>query len=235
MNICNAIKEKKLIHTYGKLAKIQSPESYHEFQCKEDVESWGRKIYSSWAKTHQSIYACTQQYTVGSVLHAIDPVGMYLGNGYNAINQYLRGGEEEDIPIRIHTHISNLIIAISSAPVIDQKLILYRQVPKEMLDAMISINKEMHPYQEKGFMSTSLLKTCCANYCGNSPYMLKIYVNNSNPIHAIYADIINERDEAELLLPPDLCMKMINYPYQDENTGKIIYEVELFRTCIQKE
>ena len=129
MNIFDAIKNKNLIRTYGELADLKSPESYYEFKAEEEAESWGRKFYSSWADAHKAIYACSRQYREDSVLHASDPVDMYLGNEYRDINSYLRSGETDEISIPLLTRISNLIIAVSSAPVIDRKLILYRQVP----------------------------------------------------------------------------------------------------------
>ena len=55
-----------------------------------------------------------------------------------------------------------------------------------------------------------------------------MYVENNCPIHAIYANAIRVRDEAELLLPPGLFMWMTRYPYVDVDTEKTVYEVKLF-------
>lgn len=213
---------------YGEVINLNNPDSFHEFQDIKEVNEWGMKNYSDWAKTYKEIFRITAQYREGSILHVLDPVNMYLGYGYKKINEYLRNGESADSKCYIRIQISNLIVAISSAPVIDQKIVLYRQVPAEMIKAMIALNKgaDHIPYQEKGFMSTSLLKTTCANNCGSSEYMLKMYVENHCPIHAIYANAIHARDEAELLLPPGLFMRMTGYPYED--AGKKIYEVQLF-------
>ena len=95
---------------------------------------------------------------------------------------------------------------------------------------MIANNKakDSLPYHEKGFMSTCLLKEYCATNCGNHKYMLKMYVDNQTPIHAIFANLIRRRAEEELLLPPGLYMRMIDYPYFDEETSKTIFEVHTF-------
>lgn len=230
MSIMNIIKDNSNILKYGDIQPIADPASYHEFTSMKEADEWGKEKYSDWAESYKEIFLITAQYKEGSILHVVDPVDMYLGYEYERINDYLRTGEPADSDYNIRIRISNLIMAISCAPVIGQKIVLYRQVPAKMIEEMIGRNKGTNqlPYQEKGFMSTSLLKTSCAKSCGNSEYMLKIYVEDFCPIHAIYANVIRGRDEAELLLPPGLFMRMAGYPYKDEGTGKTIYETQLF-------
>ena len=78
-------------------------------------------------------------------------------------------------------------------------------------------------------MSTSLVKTSCVENCGNHPYLLKIYVDKDIPIHAIYTNVIRYHNENELLLPPEIYLKMAAYPYKDEESGKEIYEVKVIK------
>lgn len=229
MSITNTKSTSKVLK-YGDIQTITDLDSYHEFTSMKEVNDWGMEKYSDWAKFYKEIFRITTQYKEGSTLHVADPVDMYLGYMYERINEYLRKDEPTDSKDNMRLLISNLIIAISSAPVIDQKIVLYRQVPTNMIEEMIVLNKgtDHKPYQEKGFMSTSLLKTNCAANCVSREYMLKMYVENLHPIHAIYANVIRGRDEAELLLPPGLFIRMAGYPYKDEETGKTIYETQLF-------
>lgn len=228
MVFINSIKEAQNILKYGKIHPILEKSAYYEFKSKEEAESWGKANYSEWAITHKNIFWEIEFYQQGSRrLYVEDPVKWYLGNGFYNINKYLRTGKSDDFAVNLPILISNLMVSVFSAPVIEQKIILYRQVPAEMINEMIKNNKESFPYREKGFMSTSMLKTVCAENCGNSPYMLKLYVDDVPPIHAIYANETYGRDEVELLLQPDLCMQMAEYPYKDTCSGKIIYEVLL--------
>lgn len=213
---------------FGEFDEIKDRAAYHEFGNIEDAEAWGTETFGEWAKHHKRIYETTKRFSSNSALHVTDPVDMYLGYGFRQINQNLRYDEIRNIPNHIFVTISNLVISICSAPIIDRKIILYRQVSEIMINELVSKNRENKPYCEKGFMSTSLVETICARTCGNSQYMLKIYVNNTNPIHAIYADLIRRRDEAELLLQPELFMRMAKAPYLDKETDKQIYEVHLF-------
>ena len=91
---------------------------------------------------------------------------------------------------------------------------------------MIQINKTKgSPFCEWGFMHTSLVKSACVSKCGDYKDMLKIYAPKG--LHDIYANLIRKRGEAELVLPPEMLLKMIRAPYIDEDSGKTVYEVQL--------
>lgn len=77
---------------------------------------------------------------------------------------------------------------------------------------------------ENGFMSVSLHKETCIENCGHKADVLKIYLPKDIP--AVYVNAIIRRDEAELLLPPEMFLRLIAEPYLDPS-GKMIYEVEL--------
>lgn len=212
---------------YGAIDQLTDKNSYREFKDIADAEKWGYEKYSDWAQKYKYIYAKTNYYPEGSSLRLIEPASRYFGNCYQSINDYLRDNTSDECIPSIAFCINNLMIAIFSTTPINEKIILYRQVPTDMVKKLITLNKKDQPYCEKGFLSTSMIKSCCAETCGNEKYMLRIYVNNTNPIHAIYANVISKRDEEELLLPPGLYFRMINYPYKDIETGKMIFEVEL--------
>lgn len=177
----NAMKRKV---KYGDIFANISREEYREFKSEEEAEQWGQEKYKNWTENYKKIFH---------------------------INEILRRGETENITSNRMIYISTLTMAIFSAPIIDETVVLYRQVPEEMIQEMISLNKENDccPYEEKGFMSTSMVKSCCAKKCGDHKCILKMYVDNRTPIHAIYANLIRKRDEEELLLPPGLFLEWL--------------------------
>lgn len=237
MNILeNILKNRNLARKYGDVEVIQNPSIYHEFSTEEEAEEWGKQKYAEWAKIHKEIYCRTFNYNYESFLHMTDPILSYTGTDFRRINDYLHGKEDfstdstdknlihsQECNLRIR--IANLLLAIYSAPIIDQDVILYRQVSEETINKIISTPS----YCELGFMSTSLVKTSCVENCGNHPYLLKIYVDKDIPIHAIYTNVIRYHNENELLLPPEIYLKMAAYPYKDEESGKEIYEVKVIK------
>ena len=215
---------------YGDVNTDISKEDYYEFTNVEEAEKWGFDKFKKWTDVYKNVIHMTSQYKEDSILHIQDPADLYFGYTYRELNEFLRTGEKIDISPSHQRIISNLVMAIYSAPIIGKKIVLYRQVSRKMIKEMIANNriKDSLPYHEKGFMSTCLLKECCATNCGNHKYMLKMYVDDQTPIHAIFANLIRRRAEEELLLQPGLYMRMIDYPYLDEETGKTIIEVHTF-------
>ncbi len=224
-------KSNKLLkkYKYGDINDKIKPNNCYEFTNIDEVELWGKERWCGWAKSHKRIYNdIRDHHNYSMCLKIHDPVELYCGYSHHMINGYLR--KKLDTPeSNLLMLISNLIVAILSAPVINQNIVLYRIVPPEMIEDLISHNKKGEPYQEKGFMSTSMLKPIHNHKDYPNDYsILKIYVDHEiTPIHAIYANAIAKRDEAELLLPPNLYIYMVNYPFNDKGTGKTIYEVTI--------
>ena len=206
-------------------------ELYRDFTSVEDATIWGETKYSDWAKKHNVIFNSSQHYG-NSIMRLDDPVARYFGFRYLDINRYLRGtsvnqndaDKLDEATYALKRDITLLTAAILSAPLIDKKIILYRQVDEIVFNKLMAEGN----YIESGFMSTSLVKSQCARHCGDRHYMLRLYVNNEYPIHSIYANLIAQRNELEVLLPPDLQLILISQPYQDEQTDKIICDVALF-------
>ncbi|MGN1141098.1 MAG: ADP-ribosyltransferase [Oliverpabstia sp.] len=224
------LKEMKQKIEFGKININIPREDFHEFESAKEAEIWGQEKYKAWSETYKNIFHMTTQYKEGTPLHVVDPADMYFGFKYHEINEILRTDKTNNYTPDLPFYISNLIMAVFSAPIIGEKIVLYRHVSKKMVQEMVSRNKDKNclPYEEKGFMSTSMVKACCAKNCGNHDYILKMYVEDRAPIHAIYANLIRQRTEKELLLPPGLYIRMAGYPYHDEETGKTIIEVQLF-------
>lgn len=210
---------------YGKIISPTDLDTYTEFTCESDVQDWGSKKFSAWAQKHKDIYNSLSSYK-DPFLRLSDPADMYFGSKFREMNAYLRDKSYKITDENIPLYVSALNIAIHSAPLLTDRIILYRKVCNQTIDELIRCNKDSHPYCEKGFMSTSLLKEACINNNGTHANMLKIFVDPIHPIHTIYANSICNRTEAELLLPPDCYISMINYPY--EEAGIEIYEVHLY-------
>lgn len=94
---------------------------------------------------------------------------------------------------------------------------------------MIEQNKQdiPTPIQEKGFMSTSLIKDIVNE---NEAYaaeknVLKIYVEQSTI--GIYVNSVTRRSEEEMLLFPNMHLGLSDYPHKDIDSGKIVYECKL--------
>ena len=114
--------------------------------------------------------------------------------------------------------------AILSAPTTDQSLVAYRQVSSSTIQAIVEAHENETVYCENGFMSVSLHKETCIENCGHKSAVLKIYLPKD--LLAVYVNAIVRRNEAELLLLPEMFLRLISDPYLDPS-GKMIYEVEL--------
>ena len=227
MKNLNKTNTEELRKAYGEINDTINTNEYREFENQEEAELWGKEHFDEWASNHKKMFQLTLKYG-NPLLHLADPADMYFGDKHADINKALRKETAYDsVPRDIVSYTGNLMMTIFSAPVIGEKVVLYKQVPKKMVKKLVEYNKKGVPYLEKGFLSTSMVKECCANHCGSSEYMLKIYVDDYAPIHAIFANAIRVSSEEELLLPPKMYMRMVKYPYVDEVTGKIVYEVRL--------
>ena len=76
-------------------------------------------------------------------------------------------------------------------------------------------------------MSTSLLKEIAHedSYYAHWNNMLKIYVPEDTV--GIYVNAVVERSEEEVLLPPHMTLRLIEYPHYDESIQKKVFECQL--------
>lgn len=223
-----------------KYVKILTPfadkDSYHEFSSIIEAKDWAEEHYSDWEKNYKETIAASARYPESSPLHFPDSMDMYFGYRYRQINEYLRGNDlvmdsnqdslnESNYALRRDLLIMS--ISILSAPVIKDKIILYRQVPEDIFRQLMDDGS----YVESGFMSTSLEKMTCAEACGSNSYILKLYVDTVRPIHSVYANLVRERDEMELLLQPELKLRVISQPYLDNDAKKIVCDTFLMNAA----
>lgn len=78
-------------------------------------------------------------------------------------------------------------------------------------------------------MSTSLIKDIVNQ---EEPYatsnnLLKIYEEKGTI--GVYVNAVTKRSEEEMLLFPNMYLGLIGYPYNDKESGKIIYECKLIK------
>ncbi len=78
-------------------------------------------------------------------------------------------------------------------------------------------------------MSTSLIKDIVdqeESYAAENN-LLKIYVEKGTI--GVYVNAVTKRSEEEMLLFPNMYLGLIGYPYNDKESGKIIYECKLIK------
>ena len=147
-------------------------------------------------------------------------IELYCGDQYRQINAYLRYKEDLDhFEFREKAHLLTLIVY--NAPRLHQDFVVYRSICQEFI-------RELHLKGvafEKGFMSTTFDFQYALNY-KDGDSILKIHVPPETPF--VYTDIIKNREESELLFPPNAGLTLISQPQKVFNTGKMIYECTMF-------
>lgn len=223
--ILNMINEQR----YGKLSwNIGNKKEYLEFKNQEEAHAWGMEHYKNWADKYKSVMQMSKMAIKGSFCNA--PLECYCGYSYRQINEFLR--YEEDDECHTYRELADFLsVVLCSAPRIPHDLVLYRMVNDGFIDMLIEKNKQKFstPIQEKGFMSTSLLKDIANE---SEPYaaennLLKIFVPKDTI--GIYVNSVTRRSEEEMLLFPNMFLGLISYPYKDEETGKMMFECQLIR------
>lgn len=158
------------------------------------------------------------------------PIECYCGYSYRQINKFLRYEKDDDY--HIYRELADILsIVLCSAPRIPHNLVLYRMVNDEFINMLIEKNKQElpTPMQEKGFMSTSLLKNIAnetESYASQNN-LLKIFVPKDTI--GVYVNAVTSRSEEEMLLFPNMYLGLASYPHKDEDTGKILFECQLIK------
>lgn len=210
---------------YGEIIPMQkAKEDYREFMDRNEASSWGESIYKEWAKKYKETMRKADE-SVNDPLYT-SVLECYLGNMYRDINQVLRNNDQENI----YSKLTDLMkIVVCSAPRIPENIVVYRKVDNHFTEMLVRANKTGagSVFQEKGFMSTGLVAKTLIDRKGEvfSEYknMLKIYVDKETK--GFYADVINSRDEQEMVIYPNSYLRMVEYPYMQN--GIMIYECEL--------
>ena len=214
---------------YGKLYwHVDDRETYLEFQNQKEARTWGIEHYKNWADKYKRVMQMSKSAIKGSLCEI--PIECYCGYSYRQINEFLRYEKDDDY----HTYrelADILSIVLCSAPRIPHNLVLYRMVNDEFINMLIEKNKQElpTPMQEKGFMSTSLLKNIAnetESYVSQNN-LLKIFVPKDTI--GVYVNAVTSRSEEEMLLFPNMYLGLVSYPHKDEDTGKILFECQLIK------
>lgn len=210
---------------YGKLHWfVEDKEKYKEFKNIQEAQAWGMEHYAQWAKQYKNIMEMADNAVKNSLF--TNPLECYCGYSYKQINRFLRNGIDNEY--NIYRELADVLsLVLCSAPRIPYNLVLYRLVNDEFIKKLIIKNKRSTPIQEKGFMSTSLLKNITNE---NEPYaseknLLKIFVCKGTI--GAYVNVITVRNEEEMLLFPNMYLGLSSYPYKDNKSGKTIFECKL--------
>lgn len=214
---------------YGKLYwSIDDKKEYLEFKNQEEAQTWGIENYKNWADKYKQVMQMSKKTIKGSLCGA--PLECYCGYSYRQINEFLRY-EKDDEGHNYRELADILSVVLCSAPRVPHDLVLYRMVNDEFIKALIKKNKQAQPapIQEKGFMSTSLLKNIANE---NESYarqnnILKIFVPKDTI--GVYVNVVTSRSEEEMLLFPNMYLGLESYPHEDEETGKMMFECQLIK------
>lgn len=214
---------------YGKIQwNINEKIEYMEFEEADEARHWGKTYYGDWAEKYKKIMRVAGDVVKNSLYTA--PIECYCGYSYRQINEFLR--YDKDNENHTYRELSDILsIVLCTAPRIPCDLILYRVVGDDFISQLVEKNKENipTPIQEKGFISTSLLKNIVnedeAYAVGDN--LLKIYVPR-NTI-GVYVNSITKRSEEEMLLYPNMFLGLASYPYYDKKSGKKIFECQLIK------
>lgn len=217
---------------YGEIYwSIDKKEEYREFQNANEAQEWGMTLYRNWAEQYMKVMKMAGSMVKSGLYSA--PLECYCGYLYRQINKFLRyDRDDQNHTYRELSHI--LSIVLCSAPRIPCNLVLYRMVNDEFINMLVAENKSdmPTPIQERGFMSTSLLKNIINV---DEPYaaeknLLKIYIPKDTI--GVYVNAVTTRNEEEMLLCPNMFLGLASYPYYDQESGKNVYECQLINTYI---
>lgn len=231
--------EKKTRRTYSlgdlddnDIEPIDDPENYRVFKNGNEAEQWGRSIYDSWGKKIMNFENVKRySFMFSDDLVREMPLKIYCGNGYEKINGFLRLNRKVDDK---HKYMALTISEqLLLAPRIPENIVLYRYVDEKFISELIYATKnvESSQYFERGFTSTSLLKSIIKDgldkcehtkYAPSKIYLLKLYVDKGTV--GAYVNPIVKRDEYEMLLQNNLFLRVCGKPYYDNEYKIMVVE-----------
>ena len=213
---------------YGEITGLTNPETYRMFSDKSSFfATWSKYIAEceEWGQGYKQSMALRNQLIEEHPF--LDSLEYYCGYGYKRINRYLRSSTKDP---SMDATIASLTYIICTAPPLQENIILYRKACSEMINQLIDKNKHNHPYIEKGFLSTSYLKQGISEVAGSA--ILKIYAGAK--MRGVCVDLLDglHRNEFEFLFCPNVWLRLVNYPYKDEETGLQVYECHAFHPVV---
>lgn len=199
-------------------------EGYKEFFTEDETREWGKKYYGEWANNYKKQMRLAKGYTKDE--YVLQSIERYCGYNYKQINEGLRNGFDSSGSM-YRTLANVLAMVLCSAPRIPSDIVLYRIIDVETMKGILKDNEQYRLSKQKGFLSTSLLKTIVnsGELYARGDVLLKLYVPKG--IVGVYVNEVTCRSEEEVLLPPGLYIKLLGEPYKDESFNKTVYECEV--------
>jgi len=174
---------------------------YCEFSSVNEAEMWGNKHYGNWAEGYQK-----NMRTLNKIfkITASDVLERYCGYDYQHINAVLRNPECYYECKNLYVTMSEVLaVTIISAPKVPANIVVYRGVPSLFVDKLY--REYSHGWvQEKGFLSTSLLRTIDMDH--NFDALLRIYLPKG--VSGAYVPCVAGRSEQEMLMLPNSFIKL---------------------------
>lgn len=197
---------------YGRILINEINKSdFTEFLNEDEIDEWAKENYGCWI----------EEYSKDDLSI---PIKQYCGYLYKKINYCLRFGLNNTSGNYINL-IKRLNKILIDAPRLNKNIISYRKVDDVFIEELIKCNKKGFSFEEKGFMSTTLLKDEINNLSIGGNNVLKIYVRQGT-IGAYVTPIVAQK-EYEYLLRPGMYLTLISYPYYDRYISANIYECAL--------
>ena len=214
---------KDILRTYGEIEEIRNSDEYKEFTNHNEVHQWGMDTYGEWGKAVKEFEEKKRKSDMFKKNSwAYLTLGGYCVNEYEQINKFYIN-DDYKIDDTYNYKSIRLSEQLLEAPGIPENIVVYRFVENAVIEKIIDANKNNceHYYEEKGFMSTSLLKTIVEDRREDCS-LLKIYVDKGTV--GAYVDVVASRGEHELLLQNNLNIRLCNVPYLDKEYNVMVYE-----------
>lgn len=196
--------------------KITNTDMYREFKDEKEIRDWGAEHYGTWSQEYLAALPERDKHREGWL--ARQPIENYCGEVFRDINPALWTEKTlSDQYMEMELLLKNII---ASAPHIPEPVTAYRLENNHVLAFIESSLKSGKPFTYESYMSASLLMDTMlwteATYSDRNA-LLKLYIPSGTP--GIYADVICNRNERELLLQRGLRVRVLRHR-RNEIIGK---------------
>ena len=170
----------------------------------KELDAWLEQQFRLWSNNHKLLYKRAGEFTNGKIY---DPISSYAGFNYRTFNEALRSSS--DLSERHERLYRELTLSILSAPVIKDKIIVYRWTTRNIIKSIMCKTHQGICFYERGFMSTTF-DPSIINHCeGLSDDMILMRLFVDEGAFAVYVPYVAGRNEKELLFLPGCELRYI--------------------------
>lgn len=194
----------------------------------DEADKWGKKRYGLW---YRYLKVSKNQYNKINGSYPLYGLRNYHGNGYVDINRGLRNPEASRNIDYVQTNVGNLLRDAVLAPLLGEKVILYRLVDYNFLETYLNAfaNDKVKEwcwkkfYFEEGFISTCMNKEFLLSddKFNGRDVLLEMYVDEN--ASGYYVGPL----ELEYVLLPKKRLRIFEKPIFDISIKKLIVKVEV--------